>query len=77
MSKAYEAYRKFLQYQKVNKWSSYEGSASILSVVGNVVENGGDIDEALQAAIDEDNKLYRERQEEWYNATQGKESFEF
>lgn len=77
MSKAYEAYRHFLQYQKVNKWSAYEGSGTILAVIGYVIENGGSIDTALQAAIDADKAAYQARQDEWYNATGGKDFFEF
>lgn len=77
MKKAYEAYRKFLEYQKVNKWSAYEGSASILQTIGNVIENEGDIDEALDAAIKADEEAYRERQDEWYRATGGKDPFNF
>jgi hypothetical protein len=75
MKKAYEAYRKFLEYQKVNKWSSYEGSATLLELIGNIIEGDGSIDDALEAAIKEDERLYQQRQDEFNNAINGKDYF--
>ena len=77
MSNAYEAYRHFLQYQKVNKWSAYEGSEGILALIGNVIEQGGSIDDALNAAIQFDREQYEAREAEWQRATEGKDFFEF
>lgn len=78
MKNAFEAYRKFLEYRKVNKWSSYEGSASILSVIGNEIATGNaDIDDAISAAIAEDEKLYQKRQDEFRSSIEGKDYFEY
>lgn len=77
MKNAFEAYRKFLEYNKVNKWSAYEGSEGILSLIGNIMANNGSQDDALNAAIQFDREQYEAREAEWQRATEGKDFFEF
>lgn len=70
-SKAYEAFRKFLEHEGIpnNPYQNFGGSDEILTLIGNVIENGDSIEDAITAALDAHTKDYEKIEDEWQAAT--------
>lgn len=68
MSKAYEIFRKYLEYEGLpnTPYIKFAGSESLLNLIGNKILNGEDEDNVFMAAIEYADKEY-EKQQETYN----------
>lgn len=60
-SEVYKAFRKYLEYKGIPNYpyEHFAGSVSKLTLLRTNVEKGDSVEEALQKAIDEDEKLYQ------------------
>ena len=65
MSDAWSYYRKFLEIQGRDPHSYYEGSETIIDLVGNKVLSGADEGEVLNAALEKVREMYDTQQAEY------------
>ena len=79
ISEAYATFRKYLEHEGLpnSPYMKFAGSDTILNLIGKKIINGDSEDEALSAAIEEANNQYIREQEEFIQATEGEDFFEF
>lgn len=65
MADAWSYYRKFLEIQGRDPHGYYEGSTTIIDLIGNKVLSGADEGEVLNAALDKVKEMYENQQEEY------------
>lgn len=71
MSKAYEIFRKYLEYEGLpnSPYIRFAGSESLLNLIGIKTLNGEEPEDVLQAAIDKADEEYKQQQETWNKIT--------
>ena len=71
MSEVYRVFRKFLEHEGYpnSPYMRFEGSESILHLIGNRIINGGSEEDALESAIARASYKYEEEQEKWNQIT--------
>ncbi len=73
VSDAYALFRKFLEHEGMpnSPYMKFQGSDTILNLIGKKIINGDSEDDTLQAAVNEMEHQYIKEQEEWQEATGG------
>lgn len=75
---AYSAFRKFLEHEGLpnSPYQNFAGSDTILNLIGNTIESGGNEESAIQKAIEAHTSEYERQQDEWLQATGDSEFWE-
>ena len=73
VSHAYELFRKFLEHEGMpnSPYMKFQGSDTILNLIGQRVINGKTDEDVMQAALEQMEQSYIEEQQEWEEATGG------
>lgn len=73
VSQAYALFRKFLEHEGMpnSPYMKFQGSESILNLIGKKVINGEDEEDVLKSAVEQMEEEYIKEQEEWEEATGG------
>ena len=73
VSDAYALFRKFLEHEGMpnSPYMKFQGSDTILNLIGKKIINGDSEDDTLQAAVNEIEHQYIKEQDEWQEATDG------
>ena len=71
MSKAYEVFRKYLEYEGIpnTPYIKFAGSENLLSLIGNKILNGENEEDVLMTAINYADEEYIKQQETWNQIT--------
>lgn len=73
ISEAYALFRKYLEHEGLpnSPYMKFQGSDTILNLIGKKIINGDSEEETLEAALNQAEEQYIQEQQEWEDATGG------
>lgn len=79
ISEAYSVFRKYLEHEGIpnSPYMKFAGSDNILNLIGKKIINGESEEDTLTSALQLAEEQYIQQQEEFFEATDGEDFFEF